>query len=300
MEDNWADQDVIDVRAVAHQLWARRWWIMLSVVVCTALLTTYAIVATRIYRATTVLVPTSAERNNLSGALGSALSGVGGLASLAGLNLGSGDSATQEALGVLRSRQFTERFISELNLLPVLFPKQWDARAGKWKVTPEQRPTLAKANHYFDKRIRMILPDKKTGLVTLQIDWLDPELAASWANELVRRLNEEMRTRAIESSADSVKFLEKELEGTTQVETRAAINRLMEAQIKQRMLANVTHEYAFRVVDRALPADRDDPIKPKKLLLLAAGPLVGVLLGVLGILGFDWFAGRVSTRSARP
>jgi uncharacterized protein involved in exopolysaccharide biosynthesis len=56
---------------------------------------------------------------------------------------------------------------------------------------------------------------------------------------------------------------------------REAIPRLMEAQIKQRMLANVLHEYAFRVVDSAMPPDKADRIRPNKPLLVAAGVFGG-------------------------
>jgi uncharacterized protein involved in exopolysaccharide biosynthesis len=122
----------------------------------------------------------------------------------------------------------------------------------------------------------------------VQIDWRDPVEAARWANELVSRVNAEMRDRAIKKSEASLAFLERELQSTTLVETRQAINRLIEAQIKQRMLANVSHEYAFRVVDPAIAPDRDDVAKPKKLLALAAGPIAGLLFAIMTVLMLDW------------
>jgi hypothetical protein len=90
-----------------------------------------------------------------------------------------------------------------------------------------------------------------------------------------------MRARAIAKSEASLGFLQKELAATAVVDTRAAINRLIESQVNQRMLANVTMQYAFRVVDPALPADRDDPVRPKKLLMTAAGVFVGLVFGML-------------------
>src|SRR6185437_16075318 len=151
-------------------------------------------------------------------------------------------------------------------------------------------PTPYKAFRLFDKSIRSVTQDKKTGLVTLQIDWRDPAEAAAWANELVRRLNAEMRGRAIEQSTASLGYLESELNKTTVVGTRDAINRLMEAQIRQRMLANVIQQYAFRVVDRAMPADRDNPVWPRRTLLTAGGFLVGALLGIVAVLIAEWLS----------
>ena len=101
------------------------------------------------------------------------------------------------------------------------FPKDcWDAKAGKWLVPPSEQPTLGKAFNYFNSRIRLVSLDKKTGLVTLQIDWRDPQEAALWANTLVSRVNAEMRDRAIKKSDASLTFLERELQRTTLVESR--------------------------------------------------------------------------------
>jgi uncharacterized protein involved in exopolysaccharide biosynthesis len=174
--------------------------------------------------------------------------------------------------------------------MPVLFPAKWDARAQQW-LPGAKPPTPAQANRLFNKRVRSITQDKKTGLVTVNIDWRDGGLAAQWANALIQRLNSEMRSRAIANADASVGYLEKELQNTNVVTTREAINRLIESQIKRRMLANVTQEYSFRVVDRAMAPDRDDPLWPNKPLLLAAGLLAGGVLGVLIV----WLVGMVAS-----
>ena len=146
--------------------------------------------------------------------------------------------------------------------------------------------------------MRTLSRNKETGLVTLGIEWTDPKLAAQWANEMVERLNAEMRRRAIERSVSSLVYLEKELGQTQTVETREAISRLVEAQINQRMLANVTEEYAFRIVERALPPDLDDAIGASKRVLLALGVGVGFIFGVFVVLVVNAFFGRGAARAA--
>lgn len=285
--EQWSDEEVFDLRAMLARLAARRWWIVASVVLWTALFVAIALLMTPVYRSSTVLVPADTARSG--DALGSALGQLGGLASLAGINVGSAGQATEEALAVLRSRQLTEAFIRDLGLMPKLFPKKWDASTNTWRADVENPPTAAKAYKLFNEKIRTVASDKKSGLVTVHINWTDREEAARWANDLVRRLNEEMRRRAIEQANASVGYLEREYDSTTNVSTRTAIARLIETQIRQRMLANVTQEYAFRVVDPALPADPGDPVKPNKLVLFALGPLVGLLLGALLVLVYDWW-----------
>jgi len=285
--NQWTRRDQsLDVRSALRLLLRNRWWILAAVFVSSVGFTATALLMTPVYRAVTVMIPVSSERNNLAGSVSSSLGQLGGLASLAGLGLGSTDSATAEALGVLRSREFAEKFIIDEKLMPQLFAKSWDSSAHNWKASVHPVPTVGKAFKYFDKKIRTVVQDNKAGLISLQIDWIDREAAAAWANELVKRVNAEMRARAISSAAASIAFLEKELTSTSVVETREAISRLIEAQEKQRMLANVTEEYAFRVVDTAGAPDADDPVKPPKVLLFIAGPLVGLALAIACVLIF--------------
>ncbi len=275
-DSRYSDDVEIDVRTLFVSIWKRRFWVVgiVSLFAFGAFSASFLITPT--YRATTVLVPAEVGSTG-GGALGSALSQFGGLAALAGVDIGSSGSSTEESLAVLRSREFTEAFIRDEGLMPELFPR---AARGESR----NPPTPAKANRLFDREIRTVLRDTRSGLVTVQIEWRDPVMAAEWANILVNRLNAEMRARAIAKTNASVGYLERELMNTAIVDTRAAISRLMEAQINQRMLANVTEEYALRVVDRALPPDADDFVRPRRLLLTTLSGVVGLVLAIFGCL----------------
>ena len=293
-EDTLMDEP-IDVARMFSLVVAKRWWVLASVVFFSVVAVAIAFLTTPTYRASVVLAPTVTERGG--DLLGLGAGQLSGLASLAGLNLGPKESETEEAVAVLQSREFTDKFITGKNLMPKLFASKWDAEKGQWKVDSDHQPTPAKAYKYFNKRIRSITRDKKAGLVTLQIDWRDRKEAAVWANDLVRQLNEEMRQRAIAKADAAMQFLETELQKTATVEGRSAISRLMEVQLKQRMLANVTPDYSFRVIDPALPADKDDPIWPLKAALLVGGPFFGLFAGIFLVSYFG--SGRQSGRSLR-
>jgi uncharacterized protein involved in exopolysaccharide biosynthesis len=290
----------MDLRVVVAKLFARKWWIIASVVVFTAGFIAAAILLTPIYRASTVLIPAKSDHDLDSGGSGLGGGGIGGVASLVGINLGGGDSATEEALGVLKSRQFTEKFINDLNLMPVLYAKIWDAQAKKWKVDEKHQPTPARAYKMFDKKIRTIVPEKKSSLITMNIDWTDRVAAAAWANELVRRLNLEMRQREMARADSAVGYLEREFETTTAVATREAIGRLIEAQVKQRMFAVVTQEFAFRIIDQAQPPDRDDRLFPNKFLMALMGPFLGLIFGVVCVMGHDALKTPPDRRGTAP
>lgn len=258
----------------------RRWLLVFAVSLAVgAAFTVLAYITTPIYRGTTVLAPADVEKKGMGSGLASALGAGGGFAALAGLGLGGNDYATEEAMAVLKSEQLTQGFLRDNNLLPELFPKLWDAPAGHWK-TGKKIPTLGAGFRAFNK-IRKIQRDTKTGLITLQIDWKDPVKAANWTNQLVERLNDEMRKRALVQAEASMGYLQNELATTVDVSTREAISRLMEGQIKQQMLAHVTKEYALKVVDKSIPADIDAPVRPVKILYIAFGLFFGTMVGVV-------------------
>jgi uncharacterized protein involved in exopolysaccharide biosynthesis len=279
-----SSSEILDVRDLVALLWRRRRVIIVSTALSTVALAAYAFLATPIYRGTVVLMPASPDRGSLANSLGATLGPIGGLVGLAGIGLSSGSSNLEEALAVLQSRRFTEEFIKAKALMPILYAGRWDGRLGNWKVFPRKEPTFARASRLFEEDIRTVSRNNKTGLITLQIDWKDRVNAATWANDMVQRLNAEMRARAIAKADASLGYLRNELAGTTDFGTREAINRLIENEIKQRMLANVTEEYALRVVDRAMVLDANDPVRPRKGLLIAAGVILGFLIGVAWIL----------------
>lgn len=273
-------ETTVDVREIIAVLRARRWLILAVTLIVAGSCTAYAFLSSPVYRATTVLVPVGGERG--PGNLDSALGQLGGLASLVGIGgFGAKDSATEEALAVLRSREFLERFIVDHNLLPRLFRRRWNAFARRWKGSLGDQPTMARGVKYLNDKLLAVSRDKKTGLVTVSVDWGDRQEAADWANELVARVNAEMRGRAMTNASAYTAYLEKELSSTQLVETREAINRLIEAQIKQRMVASVTREYAFRTVDRALPPDEDDFVWPARAALVFGGLVGGFLLACM-------------------
>jgi len=256
---------------------ARRdlWVVLGCVLLFTALAAAAAFIMVPKYRVQVVMLPVKADdaRSALAGMVGQ----LGGLAGLAGLSLGGG-SNKDEYLEYLRSNAFTARFIEDQQLLPVLFDKYWDEDNARWDVDdPEDVPTLADGVRRFDRSVRAVQEDRRTGIVTLSVIWKDRELAAKWANRLVEQANRDLRQRAIEEAEASLRYLDVELAKTNVVDLQQSIYRLIEAQIRAKMLANVREAYAFKVIDPAIAPDADDWIRPKRAAMIAIGAFAGLL-----------------------
>jgi uncharacterized protein involved in exopolysaccharide biosynthesis len=274
------NQDLIDLYDFFGALRKRKWLIAAIALACMLGAGGLAVVMKPVYRAYAVLDPVTQNSNPLTSSLmSSPISELGsGLAAITG-GTSDADRDTDEAMTVLSSREFTQKFIDRNDLLPVLFPKSWDSQAGRWKAG-RKIPSLARGYVEFD-RIRKVDRNYDNDFVTLQIDWPDRIKAAEWTNQMVQMLNEELRTRALAAADASLSYLRDEWAKTDDAETREAISRLIGRQLQKKMLATVTPEFELRFVDRAVTPDADFPQRPNKILMIAIGLVFGWLLGVV-------------------
>lgn len=256
-------------------------WLIAIVIVCTAVAIAVAFLMRPVYRAEAVLLPVTQEGDlNM---LASMATQLGALGSLAGIDVG-GDGLKESAIATMRSRSFSAAFIEDKQLVTLIFEDVWDAEAGKWTVDPDDVPTLWEAQKVFDEDIRSITENRRTGLVTVAVEWRDPQEAATWVNELVTRANKRIRDQVIQESEKSLAYLNKELEKTQAVELRQAIFKLAENQTRKIMIANVRDDYAFQVIDPAAPPDEDDYVRPQRVVLILAGLLAGLALALAVVL----------------
>jgi len=275
------EEDEIDLLEYWRLIWSKR-RLILSVTFAVAILAAgISLLMPNIYRAEVVLAPVS-DGSSKSGGLSAALGGLGGLASMAGISLGGGGSV-EENLAVLKSREFLWHFIKDQKLMPLLFADAWDADKKAWKKTdPEDQPGLWDAYRSFTKGgLLSVAKDKTSGLVTVAIEWKDAKLAAQWANLLVTRLNDFLRQQAIDRSNGNLEYLKHELSHTHVADMRKALFELISQEQKKAMLANTQKEFAFQVIDKAVPPDRK--AKPKRSLIVILSTFVAGFLTVIYI-----------------
>jgi uncharacterized protein involved in exopolysaccharide biosynthesis len=269
------DQNVLSTQRQITALWRAKWFIVGTMAVCSAAAATAALLTPKEYEATVQISPGSPDKG---GSFGSSTSDLGGLAALAGISLGN-DSAKSEAIAVLQSESLTVAYIRKNNLLPVLYSKDWDEGRNSWKTAKAAHTrTLWMANKYFERSIRKVTANVKTGLVTLKITWRDPELAAQWANGLVRMANDALREKATQQAERNIAYLSGEAAKTNVVEMRQAIFTIMQKELTKAMIARGSEEYGFKVIDAATVSEI--PSSPRKTVWTLAGGIGGLLLSI--------------------
>ena len=241
------------------------------------------------------LTPNDSQGENMLSGLSSQL---GGLAGLAGMNIGSGATNSADvALETLSSRNFIQAYITKNNLLPFLLAgKSWspeskaivydssvfDYENSTWvRVPPKGKDVIPSAWEGYDSFMNMLNVEStpQSGIVKISFESISPEVSLMVVNSLVTELNLLMRRTAIEESKRSIEYLENQIAGTSVAEVRAALSRLIEEQTKTLMLAQVREDYSFKVV--AAPVYPEDKSNPKRAFLCIIITFLGGVLGVL-------------------
>ena len=259
--------DGIDFVAVWKFAWASKYLILTTTFLCAALAGVVAFNITPIFRAEIVVIPVRSPGMGGLGSLSSQLGGLASIASLAGVNLDSGGGADREAKAILESRTMDEDFINQNKLIPVLLPRS------------KEPPTMWLAVKSFRDDVLSIREDKRTGLTTLDFSWKNANVAAEWANAFVALANDRIRARAIDEANRNIKFLNEQIDKTKVVEVQRTLYSLIENETKTLMLASARTEYAFGVIDRAVPPERKT--SPHRSIYVLFGAFTGSMIGLL-------------------
>jgi uncharacterized protein involved in exopolysaccharide biosynthesis len=282
------NNDEISVKDVFRILWKAR-YLVAGITFAIALATAAtALIITKKYDAIVIVSPVADESSGSR--LSSIVSQVGGLAALSGLaGLPSvGNTQKAETIAVLQSEKLTEAFIQNNDLLPVLYPEKWDALKQTWKVNdPKTVPTLWKANRDFKTKIRSVATDTKTGLVTLTIRWRDPKVAAKWANDFVKMTNDYLRKKTIDEAERNISYLSDQAGRTEAVGVKEGIYTILLSEIKKMMLARGSDEYALKVIDPAVPAEKAST--PRPILWTTMALFGGLFLSVSIVFMRHWW-----------
>ena len=293
------NEDEIDLRELFAVIWQGKWLIIAITAVFAIGSVIYAINQPNIYKSEALLAPAESEQG---GGLAALAGQFGGLASMAGINLGGGGGVdkTQMAIEVMKSRQFTSQFIQRHKILPDLMAvDKWNMSdnsitydedlynlsANTWvrevNAPFKPEPSMQEAYKEFTKFVS-VNSAKDTGMVTVSVEHQSPAVAQKWVTWLIEDINRVMKDRDVAEANRSSEFLTKQIALTNVADIRSILYKLIEEQAKTIMFAEVRDEYVFKTIDPALVPE----VKagPKRALISVLGILLGGMFAVMLVL----------------
>ena len=292
--------DEIDLRELFAVLWASKITILSTVFFSGLISVLVALSLPNKYTSEALLAPRT--DGGAGGALGQMASQFGGLASLAGVNLGGlGDQgATVVAIEMLKSREFFGTYLYDEVLIDLMAAEGWDRGTGEVLVDDslfdantatwvrdvseefQIKPSIQEAHEKFFEEFLSVSEDKSTGFVTVAVTHYSPTVASNWVTLIVEGVNEAVRARDVQEAEKSIAFLNEQRLKTNLVSLTEVFAELIEQQTKTVMLANASDEYVFQVIEPPVAPELHS--EPKRALICVLGTLLGSMLAVIVVL----------------
>jgi uncharacterized protein involved in exopolysaccharide biosynthesis len=299
MHQNHSNNDEVSLSELWRAIWAGKLVIIFISLLFAGASIYFALSKPDIYKASAILAPAANEGG--AGGLSALAGQFGGLASMAGINLGGGKSdKTALALEILKSRAFIERFIVKHDLLvPLMAAKNWDMltdtlilnvelydeKNNQWirtvRAPKKQEPSLWEAFIEFSNLLS-VSQEKSTTMVTLELEFYSPVMAKNWLSFLIADINEFMRAQDEKEAQDSINYLTEQLKDIHVSSMEKVFYQLIEEQTKNMMLTKVKPEYVLKTIDPAqVPEEK---AKPKRALIVILGTILGGILSIILVL----------------
>jgi len=287
--------DIVSFNKLFRIIFRMKWFIVFTTFTFAAGSVYIAKNMPNVYTAKGIFVPADAKS---AGGLSQLAGQFGGLASMAGINIGGGkgdDNAV--ALELLKSRSFLQAFIKKHGLLPqLLAAKNWDETTNtlifdetlysvehkKWvRGAPPGKKVTPTPWEGYDKLLSLIKADyvSKKGFIKISVTYLSPEIAAEWLTLLVEDLNLYWRLQDKKQAQDSINYLQKQVEQTNNSEMQSIFYSIIAEQTQTMLLTEVRKEYLFKTLAPIVTPEQKSA--PSRALLCAVGTFFGGLLSLI-------------------
>lgn len=288
--------DDIDLGELVMFIWCKKWWLIVVTLLFTVLGIVYAISLPNLYESEGIYAPNQKPSSSVS-----VPSQLGGLAAIAGVNLGGNDADDiSQAVVLLTSWPFLETVIDKYDLKPYLLGvTSWDAGENDFDWDEEvydsvnmdwiqleygqsSEPTSYQAYRALREMMR-VEEESATSLLTISVEHYSPLVAEQWVELLLAELNSFFQNRDIADAENSIAFLEEKISETSFSEMQQVFYGLIEEQTKTLMLAQASEEYLLRtVVEPKAPELKASPNRP--LIVLLSG-ICGTVFSAVILIG---------------
>lgn len=294
-QENTTYDDEIDLKELFSVLWKAKIIIIMITSFFALSSVLYALNLTNLYKSEAIL---SVAGESMNSSLGG---GLGGLASLTGINLSAGkDKKSVIAIETIQTRDFLRHLMTIENILPsIMAAESYDNQSKKinfnqelyniadekWVREPtknqEAKPSYLEAHKTYLNMIS-VEQDNLNNLISISVEHLSPIFAKELLELIINEANELMRSKDLQDSSEAIMFLNNETSKATLITMREAISQLVQSQLETQMLSKVSKEYVFKVIEP--PFIPEVKSKPNRARICVLGTLFGLMISIIFIL----------------
>jgi uncharacterized protein involved in exopolysaccharide biosynthesis len=259
MED---DRDEINLLDYLDVLKKRGRMILIMVSVSVVLAAVISLLLPKKYSAHAVIIPVSESRG-----------GTDRMSAIA-MQLGVPTSSSTDAaeiVSLLNSNILMEKVIRRYNLLPVLLGDKLGGKSENEKIWHGIR--------FLKKDVLRVNNKKTEGVIEIYSEFADPQTSSDILKYILTELTDYMSSEAKRVAETNRKYLESLIDRNSDPMIRQRIYSLIAKQIETSMLAEVTENFAFKIVDPPMVPDRH--VKPRIILNIVLAFFVSLFTGII-------------------
>ena len=298
MNQNSELNDEIDLRDIFSTLWAGKIYIILILIISVFLASFYLQSAERKYSVEYKLKPVGETKTSPS------FSGLGGLASLSGIQLPTNSNNDFNIFKeLITSLEVSEIIFKNKKIIREIFISEWDETLNnfsrplksKMQIFVSDAKKLLTGNidvaymppdprrlAIFINQNIQIGEDKETGFLKFTSQTSKPELILSLITEATKTSDKIMRQRYIDFSTEPLTFYKEKMRTARSREHREALAELISKEEQKLMFASKgKHFIAEPYIN---PTISLHPTAPKPKLILALSLVLGLFLGAAFVL----------------
>ena len=138
----------------------------------------------------------------------------------------------------------------DVNTNQIIFDKEYSQNATddmQSKLIPIDEKFFVGLNEFKDNFGFSF--ELKSNYYTISYSHVSPEFSKQILDLIIQELNLLQRENNIREANSALKYLENELLNATNAEVKGSISKLIEIQLKNKMIANITPDYLVKVID---------------------------------------------------
>jgi uncharacterized protein involved in exopolysaccharide biosynthesis len=295
--NNNIDNNDLDLREIFKALWMGKFTVISVTTFFIIASIIYSLSLPNIYHSRAILSPVGESSGN---GMSQMMKNMGGLASLAGVNLSAGDSGskTLQAIEKLNTLSFFENnILPNIHLPDLMAIESWDANVNDIIYDPEIYdevtktwtreysypetliPSAQESFDVFGAENLVVFQDIDTGFVSITVKHQSPYVAQSWAELIVSQLNYFFRAKSKLEAQAAMDYLNTQMAQTSFSEIKLVIAQLLQQKMQQLTLIEASDFYVFEYIDP--PAAMENKSEPSRAAICIIGAILGGLLGCL-------------------
>jgi LPS O-antigen subunit length determinant protein (WzzB/FepE family) len=272
--------DEIDFKALFFALWSRKLLITSITSLAAIISVLYALSLPNLYISSAMLAPSESKDSSMSSNLG----GLSSMAGLAGINLSSSGSQSDEAIARIKSYDFfVEQFLPNINLDDLVKAKNWDKSSNKVIYDISDSKSIRKVSNQeaFEvyRSILSLSVDTKTSFTIITIEHVSPYIAQQWLKIIIKSINDHMRELDKDLAKNSIEFLKTSYQETNLTEIKKVISKLIQNQIQTLTLAEVNKDYIFKQIVSPIAPEKKS--SPSRSMICILGTFSGFMISIL-------------------